>query len=157
MVAACCNRATPAAGRAARAVLPDPHWRTPIQKVVGGFCLDSRYPNLVWLRQNSEPCDIPGRDTAPGFLLRLWCADFDMPNLVAKDHGTPRRLLRFCNVGSFPQNERRPAAGWRSAQSIRQLSPRKSCRYNGLVAFCRASGHACGGEPVIGATGSELF
>jgi hypothetical protein len=139
MVAACCNRATPAAGRAARAVLPDPHGRTPIQKVVGGFCLDSRYPNLVWLRQNSEPCDIPGRDTAPGFLLRLWCADFDMPNLVAKDHGTPRRLLRFCNVGSFPQNERRPAAGWRSAQSIRQLSPRKSCRYNGLVAFCRVS------------------
>jgi hypothetical protein len=46
-MAACCNHATPAAGRAAEAVLPDPRGRTPSKKVVGGFCLDSRYPNLV--------------------------------------------------------------------------------------------------------------
>jgi len=157
MVAACCNRATPAAGRAARAVLPDPHGRTPIQKVVGGFCLDSRYPNLVWLRQNSEPCDIPGRDTAPGFLLRLWCADFDMPNLVAKDHGTPRRLLRFCNVGSFPQNEPMTCGGLAKRPRDPLMSPRKCCRCNGLVAFCRAFGRACGGEPGIGATARSRF
>src|SRR6476619_1548705 len=107
MVAACCNHATPAAGRAATAVLPDPRKRTPSRKVVGGFCLDSRYPNLVWLRHNLEVCDMPGRDTAPGFLLRR--------TLVAKDYARPRRLLRFCNVGSFPQNDRRRAAGQRSA------------------------------------------
>ena len=39
---------------------------------------------------------MPGRDTALGFLLRR--------TLVAKDYARPRRLLRFCNVGSFPQN-----------------------------------------------------
>src|SRR3954462_10796934 len=69
--------------------------------------------------------------------------------LVAKDHGTLGRLLRFCNVGSFPQNDRRPAAGATRRPRDSLLSPGKSCRYNGLVAFCRASGHACGGEPVI--------
>jgi hypothetical protein len=47
---------------------------------------------------------MPGRDTALGFLLRrLQLCQL----LVAKEQQAFRRLLRFCNVGSFPQNDRR--------------------------------------------------
>src|SRR3954469_10277853 len=89
------------------------------------------------IRHTSELCDVPGRDTAPGFLLRRSLLQRTGPRSV--DCCVYATWVRFPKM----------TGGLAKAHAI-DGKAEKACRYNGLVASCGASRRARSGEPSSG-------